>query len=275
MVAEPPETFPPNDPNVIVDVAWLRPRLSTPGIRVVDARPAEQYAAGHISGAVNFDTYAFKLRASSPAAIAEFNARLETNLRKIGVMPDERVIFYEEISGTSAARGVWLMDYAGLGGGALLDGGYVAWRAAAGAIETGADTPSPSQITITPQPELLATADEILAHLDARNDKIALIDTRNAAEHRIGTIPGSLHLDWTEHLRPDGTLRPLPELRALYQAAGVALEQEVITYCATGYRAAHTYVLMRALGYKRVRNYAPSWSEWGSRPELPTSPQRA
>ncbi|MDQ3044118.1 MAG: rhodanese-like domain-containing protein [Chloroflexota bacterium] len=275
MLAESPETVPPDDAIVIVDVAWLRQNLHTPRVRVVDARPAHLYAGGHIPGAVNYDTYAFKLRGSDPKAIAEFTAILEGHLRKIGVQTDDRVIFYEDISGTSAARGVWLMDYAGLGGGALLDGGYDAWKADGNPSENGTVIPVPSDIRITPRPEILATADEILMHLAAPNSAMTLIDTRNAIEHQIGAIPGSVHLDWVIHLRPDGTLRPLPELRAIYDAAGVAPDHAIITYCASGFRAAHTYLILRALGYPRVRNYAPSWAEWGTRSDLPASVRRA
>ena len=58
---------------------------------------------------------------SSPTAIASFNARVQQELRRLGIRPGERVVFYEDFSGTSAARGVWMLDYAGLGGGAILD----------------------------------------------------------------------------------------------------------------------------------------------------------
>ena len=45
--------------------------------------------------------------------------------------------------------------------------------------------------------------------------------------------------------------------------------REVVTYCASGYRAARTYVVLRALGYPGVRNYAASWNEWGWHADLP------
>ena len=43
----------------------------------------------------------------------------------------------------------------------------------------------------------------------------------------------------------------------------------MVTYCASGYRAARTYDVLRALGYPRVRNYAASWNEWGWHADLP------
>ena len=55
----------------------------------------------------------------------------------------------------------------------------------------------------------------------------------------------------------------------MYEDAGVTPEREVITYCQGGYRAAHSYIALRLLGYPRVRVYLGSWKEWGDREELP------
>ena len=119
----------------IVTVSWLAERLGAPGVRVVDARPQPLYAAGHIPGAFNLDLSALGLPDSSPAAIARFDADIGAALRRVGVRPGERVLFYEDFAGTAAAYGVWLLDYAGHRGGALLDGGLAAWvRRAAAAL---------------------------------------------------------------------------------------------------------------------------------------------
>ena len=72
-------------------------------------------------------------------------------------------------------------------------------------------------------------------------------------------------------MTPEGTLRPPAELRRLYAGAGVEAEpaRRIVTFCGSGFRAAHAYVVLRALGYLAVANYSPSWNEWGPRPELP------
>ena len=86
---------------------------------------------------------------------------------------------------------------------------------------------------------------------------------------RGGCIPGAVHVEWTTNLRPDGSFKSADELRAMYTAAGVTPDKEVLTYCQGGYRAAHGYLALRLLGYPRVRNYVGSWKEWGDRLELP------
>ena len=59
------------------------------------------------------------------------------------------------------------------------------------------------------------------------------------------------------------------DCHALARAAGVTPDKEVYSYCQGGYRAAHSYIALRLLGYPKVRNYIGSWKEWGDRADLP------
>ena len=86
---------------------------------------------------------------------------------------------------------------------------------------------------------------------------------------RGGAIPGAVHLEWTNNLGPDGAFKPAGELKEMYERAGVTPDREVVTYCQGGYRAAHSYLALRLIGYPRVRNYIGSWKEWGDRTDLP------
>lgn len=252
----------------VVDVAWLAAHRDKPDVRLVDVRTPDAYALGHIPEAVNIDIYKLRLSSSAPDAIAAFDGEMARELGAIGLRAGDRVVFYEDFSGTSAARGVWLWDYLGLGESAMLDGGLQAWGAAGGAITTLSDGVEPAELKVHPDPSTLATADQIMASIRGDGEPMQIIDTRNDVEHLAGTIPGSVHLEWIHHLNPDGTFRPVEELAEIYRNAGVSPDQETVTYCASGYRAAHTYVVLKLLGYPRVRNYAPSWKEWGARHDV-------
>lgn len=276
----------------VVDIAWLRANLGDPGVVVVDPRGTQAYAAAHLPGAVHLDLYRpdLKLHDSSPAERDRFTSAAAAAFGFAGVAlgPDRpaprRVVFTEEISGTLAARGVWLLDYLGHGRAALLDGGLNAWAAAGGALTREIPAPVPATFVPAPVPDLLATADEIRDAVRVPGDGsagMAILDTRAVPEHAMATIPGAVHLEWIDNLDADGALRPAPELRALYAAAGMspADPRRVVTFCGSGYRAAQTYVVLRALGFPRVANYSPSWGEWGRRPDLPavrpaTGPRR-
>ena len=252
----------------LVDAAWLLAHRDKPDVRVVDVRAPDAYALGHIPGAVNIDIYKLKLRSSAPEAIATFDDEMAQALGALGLQPGDRVVFSEDFSGTSAARGVWLWDYLGLGDSAMLDGGLRAWAAAGGAITTSATTAEPALLRTTPDRSTLATASGIMASIRGEGEPVQIIDTRNDLEHLSGTIPGSVHLEWIYNLNPDGTFRPVEELAELYGSAGITPDRETVTYCASGFLAAHTYVALKLLGFPRVRNYAPSWKEWSSRDDV-------
>lgn len=249
----------------VVDAAWLLAHIDKPDVRVVDVRPPDAYTLGHIPGAANVDLNALRLSSSSAEAITAFDRQMRDALGAIGVQAGDRVVFYEDFSGTSAARGVWVWDYLGLGEGAMLDGGLRAWSAAGGEITTADVQPSPATLKIQPDLSTLATAEQIMAAIDGESEPIQIVDTRNDMEHMAGTIPGSIHLEWVHHLNPDGTFRPIEELAGIYRQAGLTPARETVTYCGSGYRAAHTYVVLKMLGFPNVRNYAPSWKEWSSR----------
>jgi thiosulfate/3-mercaptopyruvate sulfurtransferase len=63
----------------------------------------------------------------------------------------------------------------------------------------------------------------------------------------------------------DGTFKPIEQLRELYGAKSVSGEDEIVAYCRIGERSSHTwFVLHELLGYRNVRNYDGSWTEYGS-----------
>jgi thiosulfate/3-mercaptopyruvate sulfurtransferase len=107
------------------------------------------------------------------------------------------------------------------------------------------------------------------AGLDEGQTVVFYEDTSGYNAARGGRIPGAIPLDWVNNLDAEGRLEPLAELEAMYANLGLDWQREVITYCQGGYRAAHTWLVLRMLGYPRVRNYLGSWGEWGNREGLP------
>jgi len=86
---------------------------------------------------------------------------------------------------------------------------------------------------------------------------------------RGGAIPGAVHLEWSENLDERGFFKSAEALEKMYLDRNIHRDQEVIPYCQGGYRAAHTYLALRLIGFNRVRNYLGSWGEWGNRLDLP------
>jgi len=242
---------------------------------VIDLRPPEDFAAGHIPGAVHLDLWGVSLVDTDPAPLKAFMWIIDHLFNLRGVSESTPVVVYDEQSGIRAARAFWFLEYFGHPRVQVLDGGFNAWLRAGLPVTREAAPPPKSTWAGKPQDDTIATWRDVHARLG--NPGVVLLDTRSDGEYhgttvrarRGGAIPGAVHVEWTRNLGPDGAFKPAAELRAMYEAAGVTPDKEVITYCQGGYRAAHGYLALRLLGYPRVRNYTGSWKEWGDREDLP------
>lgn len=250
----------------IVSADWLAEHIEDADVILVDVRPAMAYQQAHLPGAISLDLAAARLASSAPGAIEAWLPRIQTLIQQAGVTANQTVIFYEDVSGTMSAYGVWLLDAAGLGNGAMLDGGIQGWYRAGHPLSDEPATTIPSETTITPNYEVIGTLDGLLAEIG--NDEGQRVDSRATGEYLAGAMPSATHVDWTRHLDPaTGTFLPLDDLRAIY--ADLDPNLPTTTYCAGGFRAANSYVVLKALGFAQPRNYAPSWGEWGMHPQTP------
>jgi thiosulfate/3-mercaptopyruvate sulfurtransferase len=242
---------------------------------VLDVRPAESFAVGHIRGAIHLDLWGVSLIDTSEAPLRAFMWMIGHLFSLRGVTPDRPVVVYEEDSGVRAARVFWFLEYLGHPNVRLLDGGLRAWRGAGLRVTTDVTSPEASDWHGTAIPGRIAAWQDVMSRIG--DPGAVILDTRSEAEYygeqiraaRGGAIPGAVNVEWKRNLTDEGRFKPSDELAAMYRAAGVTPDREVVTYCQGGYRAAHTYLALRVLGYPRVRNYTGSWKEWGDRQDLP------
>ena len=265
------------NPQLLITTSVLSDRLaaSSEPLVLVDFRPAEVFAAGHIPGAVHLDLFGVSLIDTDPAPLSAFLWMIGHLFASRGVAPERTVVVYDERSGMRAARAFWFLEYFGHPDVRQLDGGFGAWEREGRQVSREAVSPKSSDWTVGRSDERLATWRDLRDRLDAAG--VAVLDTRSDGEYcattvrakRGGAVPGAVHIEWTRNLDDDGAFKPAAELRQMYETAGVTPDKEVISYCQGGYRAAHSYLALRLLGYPRVRNYIGSWKEWGDRDDLP------
>lgn len=260
---------------VLTTPSELQKQLGSPDLCLIDVRPAEQFAQGHIPGAVHFDLFGLSLVDTSEAPLRAFMYMIHHVLELRGVSESKEVVFYEENSGMRAARGLWFLEFFGHPNVRMLDGGIQAWKAVGGPITTESVVPKAATFKTTERREVLATVDDVLQSLNKK--QFSILDTRSVGEYlgthvraaRGGAVPGAIHIEWTDNLDASGKFKSNTELKNMYDKAGITPDKEVISYCQGGYRAAHSYVALRLIGFKKVRNYIGSWKEWGDRTDLP------
>jgi thiosulfate/3-mercaptopyruvate sulfurtransferase len=244
---------------------------------VVDTRPYSDYVIGHLPGAVNIDLAQFHWIDTSREGIHQFNKQMKLLLSNIGVTRSKFVIFYDSISGIFSARGVWLLTYFSHNKTAMLDGGFNKWKKEGLKIETKNNSFIHSRFDGKANPAVLAGYKDITSKIKKRRNgnKIVILDSRSRSEYDgyeiraalAGHIPSAINVNWADNIKKDGTFKEDKELKKLY--SHIPKDKEIITYCQGGYRAANTFIVLRNLGYRKVRMYVGSWGEWGNKMALP------
>ena len=263
------------NPNLLWSADDLKTRLADPQVVIMDMRPPEAYANGHIPGARSFDIFGISLIDTRPQPLAAFLWMIEHLIQAKGVNSDSNVVVYDDIAGMRAARLFWFLEFFGHDQVHMLNGGFNAWRDAGYAIAHEATLPTAGNFKMKPKADRIATVDDVLSRL--KSPSTVIVDTRSDAEYtgelvrakRGGAIPGAVHLEWTNNLNEQGFFKSADQLSKMYAERGITPDKEVIPHCQGAYRSAHTYLALRLIGYPNVRNYLGSWGEWGNREDLP------
>jgi thiosulfate/3-mercaptopyruvate sulfurtransferase len=253
----------------------LKGRPGDPKLAIMDMRPPEAFANAHIPGARSFDIFGISLIDTRPQPLEAFLWIIEHLIQAKGINNDSTVIVYDDVAGMRSARLFWFLEFFGHTDVHVLNGGFNAWQAAGAPTTRDAVISQAGNFKMKLRPELLATAEQVLARLNQPGSVI--VDTRSDAEYlgqlvrakRGGAIPGAVHLEWTNNLDPKGFFKSADELTQMYADRKITPDKEIIPHCQGAYRSAHTYLALRLIGYPNVRNYLGSWGEWGNREDLP------
>lgn len=288
------------NPDAVMRTSWAKNNLDDRRTRFVEcSTDVRLYGLGHIPGAVclDWEIDLTDLKTRDIVSPTEFEKLAE----RCGISNDTTVVLYGDQSNMMACFAYWVFKIHGHDNLRILDGGRAKWTTDRLPLVTETQRTSAGTYTArNREKELRARREDVFDHIGKpgmRETRVrvpagrALVDDRSPDEFdgvlkerggyperylRGGHIPGAVNLPWVELVNPDGTFRRVEELDRVLTAKKLAPDLDVIVYTRIGERACLTwFVLHELMGFKRVRTYDGSWTEWGNLIGMPIeSPTR-
>ena len=263
---------------LLIEPDKLEESLSYDNLLIVDLNKSETYLKFHIPGAIHLDYLRVSASRKPVMGLVPDDTTLANLFSSLGIDADTHVVAYDE-GGGRAARLLWTLEVAGHRRYSLLNGGLHSWANEGHPTESTPVPPTAKTFRVQRNTEPCADSTYISKQLN--NDDCRILDVRSPEEYngikkfaeRAGHIPGAVNLNWSETFDTDRNMRFKADdkLQALLTPLGITPDKEIITYCQTHHRSAHSYMVLKHLGYERIKGYPGSWSDWGNNPELPVA----
>lgn len=239
----------------------------------------EAYQREHVPGAVFID-----LKKDLMDPPGEHGGRsplpqpdeLARRLGNLGIDASTPVVVYDDDLRPEGARLWWILKYHGHGSAFILDGGFAGWKSAGYPLASEQIEVTPRSFQARVQEDWLADVNEVRAKLGAAG--VTLLDSRDWKQFTgetapldpvAGHIPGAVHAFWKDGIDEGGTLKGADRQRERF--AGIDPDHEVIVYCGSGLSACPNVLALREAGYRKVKLYAGSWSDWISYKDNPVA----
>lgn len=269
----------------LVSCAWLAERLDAPDIRIIDATwfmpsdprdAAALYGERRIPGALFFPIDEIAAPDTELPHMLPSPELFAARMRKVGVSDGARVVVYDSVGVFSAPRVWWTFRAMGHQDVVVLDGGLPAWEAGGYPIEHGPPRARQERhFTVQFRADLVRDLADMRRAVETG---ATILDARSEARFtgaapeprpglRGGHMPGALNVPFSSLLTPDGFMKPVHELRAIF--AGLPAASAPICTCGSGMTAGIVALALARIGRWDAPIYDGSWTEWGGRDDTP------
>lgn len=262
---------------LLIEPQDLQAHLNDKDLLIIDLSREAVYQQAHVPGAIFLDFKELLSGVQPATGKLPSEAQLNALFSKLGLSANSHVVAYDDEGGGWAGRLIWTLDCIGHQHYSYLNGGIHAWIADQMPIEQNTNIATPSAYQAKLNLSVRAEKSYLLENLNNKN--VIVWDARSKEEYegskvfaaKGGHIPGAKHYEWTSGMDKDNALRlkPIAQLENELQAAGIDKNCTIITHCQTHHRSGFTYLLGKILGFKDIRGYDGSWSEWGNDPDTP------
>jgi thiosulfate/3-mercaptopyruvate sulfurtransferase len=266
-------------PDILVETEYVENIINQENLVILDTgRKDTDFAAGHLPTAVEFPRDLYYQKVNGIPGMFPGPDSVSASLEKAGISNNTRVIIYDAGNSLWATRLFWTLEYLGHKNVAVLNGGYAKWQAEGRSISTEITSYPNGDFQYDVQDNLLITGTALHQDLDS----VTVIDARSPGEYagtdvradRGGHIPEAINIDWVYNNTGEeiNTFLTREELKEFYDRELSAIgDEKIVTHCQTGVRGAHTYFVLRLLGYKDVSLYDGSWIEWANDETFPVT----
>jgi len=252
----------------LIEPKDLLPKLDDQNLIIIDLSSFENYAKGHLKGAIWLD-YKQTFADNEVHGLLPSTNKLKQLFGALGHNPNKTYIVYDDEGGGWAGRFIWLLDSISHPHYLYLNGGRVAWQAEGLPLVTDIPLVNALSVEITPNYAPTAYSSYIADNLN--NPNVVFWDARSADEYngikvlakKGGHIQGAINLEWTACME-QATKKIRPDLLDILQEKGISKNKEVITYCQAHHRSGFTYLAAKILGFEQIKAYAGGWLQWGN-----------
>jgi len=251
----------------IISVKEFLKIKSDPNVVLVSARKPADYKKVHIAGAININHK--DLYKATPKSTLKSSAEIAKILGEKGISNSNTIVLYDNGSGKYSGRMYWILKYLGAKDVKLLNGHMKAWRMARKPVTKNPANRKATTFAVNLNKGAIASIVQVKKA--STNAASIIVDVRSADEFNgikesklpKGHIPSAINLEFKKVMTSKGKLKSKEELQALFTAAGITKDKEVILYCESSVRAGIVYLaLTTALDYPNVKVYDGALFEW-------------